>query len=455
MFDRIQNLAQSQGINGQENSLPGPSERLARRNSETTLVNPAEEIDREDRAILEAEKSDTLHALAAAIFEAALKQGSLPLSSVKSEPTAGSSKIAPIPVTNANNYQVFSLQQFNTPDEPIGHLRKPSYDEKERADSLAPLAPSRTRSTDASFGNPLYNVSSKTGSRQSASGLSGSSTLFPTISSEAVSLDDESERWANEKIPFDPRSQRLQSRTNKRKGDQLLQAIKTSSIKEFESLLLQSDTSLEEKDEKGRTPLILASLLDQVDMVKMLLANGAVAQAVDTRQATALHTAVETLSSSAMSVLLSSKDNDINDPVGSGGGVVINSLDKIGRTPLHYCTLLRCAEDRMNQTARELIDRKADINIKDKAGFPPLYYAIRNRRYSVVELFLERGAELDFNRPETSAEIGKMLDNHIAGKRRSPSLSSGMKRKDGARSPVEQKSPKFAAFTRRWSGAKT
>ena len=144
-------------------------------------------------------------------------------------------------------------------------------------------------------------------------------------------------------------------------GKPLLQAIKNGPTNVLESLL-RSDTNLEETDEKGRTPLILAANLGKADMVNRLL----ISQSIS-----------------------------------------INATDKLGRTALHYC-----AQMKMNKTIEMLLDRGADVNIQDRLRCPPMYYAIDDNSYDTVKMLLDHHATTGFKLP-TKQPIPKSIKSLI------------------------------------------
>ncbi|MCJ1278753.1 hypothetical protein MMC21_006570 [Puttea exsequens] len=119
----------------------------------------------------------------------------------------------------------------------------------------------------------------------------------------------------------------------------------------LDTLLSDSDTNLEETDDRGRTPLILAADLGKADMVNRF---------------------VESQS------------------------IEINATDELGRTALHYCTQTKM----MNQTTEKLLDHGADVNVQDDGSYPPMYYAIKDDNYDAVKMLLDHHATTDFEFPE-------------------------------------------------------
>ena len=441
MFEKFEDFTRAQGSHAQGDPAAGGIDPLQRRESDITLVNPSED-----------ENPNALHALAQSFFMQILNQmtsskGSISLPS-------GESKGPPVPSRTEQDYftdaatdlgaQRLDPRLVNSRDN-SGRPKKPSFDGQSLKNYTFPTPYLGTPPLDGSPDFLSLGDSPTSTMRRSVSGTSGSLTLAQ-ISSECIDPRDDDDSVKKENDPYKPLNEGAQHRTNKAKGVELLQVIKNSSDEHFKDLL-RSDASLEEKDEKGKTPLILAASLGKIDVVDMLLAKGANAQAVDNKQATALHNAIESSAWPVMSLLLKHRDTSH-----TACRIDVNYPDKRGRTPLHCCTSLRCAEDNMKEAVGELIAREADIDIKDNSDKNPVYYAIKHRRYSVVELFLNAGADLNFERPETSPDIGRLLDSHLAEKSPSPMSS---KRKDSAKPPRARKGSRILSFSRSRSNGDT
>ena len=195
------------------------------------------------------------------------------------------------------------------------------------------------------------------------------------------------------------------------KGMELLRAIqedREDRVDELE-LILKGNVNLEDKDDKDRTPLLVATVKDKPCIVAMLLAHNADIGAKDSSQKTALHLACEMASFSVVSSLLSPDERGGNPRPFPKFDV--NAIDRLGRTPLHYC-----AERDMVDGIRLLMDYGADINVKDKGDNLPLYFAIQKRNYATVQLLGGRQAIIDDKCQklslETSYEIKKLLKRH-------------------------------------------
>ena len=446
-------------VNMQVKSIASGIGQLERQDSNTTLVSSLEDTAGERAAIIEGENSNSFHALFTELLNQTVPtKGSISLPS-------GQSRSLPHPGMHDHNSfsgtcpcrgSEFSTSQLTDVNDPSEQLRKPSFNGKGRINSSTPLCRVRTQPSDVAPGTPLLSGSQMITMRRSTSGDAWSPTLAQEIPSDCTVFENDGESVAKDRDLREPLNEGLQNRTNKDAGAELLQVIRSGSSEVFQTFqaLLQSDTSLEVKDEKGKTPLILAASLGKVDIVEQLLAYGADVCAVDSKRATALHYAIEKRHWPVMSLLLRSRDTSLVASDSEVGDIGINLSDDIGRTPLHYCTSFNCGEDKMKDITEELIACKADINAKDGVELPPVYYAIKNRKYAVVGLFLEKGADLNFERPETSAEIGKLLEDHLAGKGPSPTVNNGKMRKESIKGQQERKGS-ISLFLRRKSGPKT
>lgn len=213
------------------------------------------------------------------------------------------------------------------------------------------------------------------------SGLGASDASTETSHTVAQSRENKSGSHGSLEAQEDIGSQR--ERESNANGTLLLEAIRTGDNYRFESLFLDRNTSFQEKDDKDRTPLLLAANLDMKDIVKRFLAD-------------------DTLFSSPNNVVSAEDTNTANHRE-----IDIHLTDTVGRSVLHYC-----AEFGMCDEAVILLDRGVDVNARDKIDYPPAYYAAKNGKDHVLKLLLERGADTDFERPiPTVSRIGRLLEN--------------------------------------------
>ena len=451
----MEDLSRAQGLPGQDEPTTSRSGYMRRRTdsnlSDITLVSPHEDIDGETEANIESENSNALHAFAQEIFIGLLKQMAPSKGSI-SLPGQFQGLSNPGATSEVRGYQdsKFSTPQYTPTEYRNAQIRRPSFPRKRQSDTASPLSQVYTRRSDVSSDDTSLSGSLQNSKR----------SISETSRSSIVPQTDDGDVLIEEEAPLKLPKKNFMARTDRQKGMELLEAIKKDN-KDMFTKLVDSNASLEEKDEKGKTPLILATSLGELEMVEHLVTRGANVQAVDNDQATALHIAARKLGNkqsfrSITSLLANPRNSGHAVSISNGNHIDINSSDKSGRTPLHNCTYSACAEDDMEEVARELITCQADVNAKDKAGRCPMYYAIDNRRFSVVKLLLKTGADVDFERPDTSLEIGRLLDNYrdyLNGKRPSPLLDSPKPRQNSSQSPKERRGSRFS-FSRRSSGSK-
>jgi ankyrin len=125
------------------------------------------------------------------------------------------------------------------------------------------------------------------------------------------------------------------------------------------------------------TPLDLATKLDRVELVQLLLANGA-NPTVSEEGFRTFYWAAEKGHLNIVNLLLA------NYPE------FINKMDQDG------CTLLSLAAQHGHvDIARLLLEKGADPNMHTENGFTPLHWAADNGKLELVNLLLERGASLN------------------------------------------------------------
>ena len=119
---------------------------------------------------------------------------------------------------------------------------------------------------------------------------------------------------------------------------------------------LTKDHGLNDKDAEGQTPLMFAAAFGSLDAMKLLIANGADAKAVNAAGITALHLAV----GDARKVRLLLEN-----------GADVNTSSLLGRTPL----LVAAGTYGSIETVRLLLDNAAAVNGADTTGMAPVIAA--------------------------------------------------------------------------------
>ena len=137
------------------------------------------------------------------------------------------------------------------------------------------------------------------------------------------------------------------------------------------------------QDEKGRTPLHVASEIGRTEMVQLLLERSTQTNLVDTDQNTPLHFAVlfcneyilenKTL---IVSMLLDAR-------------ATCNVQNRVGRTALHYASARG-----YDTIVSQLISAGAQLNVPDTDGKTALYWSIEKSQGDVYQLLFRAGAWL-------------------------------------------------------------
>lgn len=148
------------------------------------------------------------------------------------------------------------------------------------------------------------------------------------------------------------------------------------------------------------TPLELACCKEDREIVKALIAKKANVNIVNKYEnRTPLHIAVD---ASIISLLIQA-------------GANVNAQDINDKTPLHH----KVHMGHFN-AVKILLANKADVNIKNKNGYTPLYNAAtssciaRDRRHEMIDLLLNAGAKVEFGDFEQKTLLnGSMTDDSI------------------------------------------
>lgn len=156
------------------------------------------------------------------------------------------------------------------------------------------------------------------------------------------------------------------------------------------------------------TPILLATKLQKIETVKILIENGADVEAKNESGLTALKIAISSRNEQLIKILLESganvnskNDNNATPIMGASywgliriieillkSGARVNDATKAGVT-----ALMGCADSK--QVVEILIKAGADVNAKDKEGRNALFHAVNKERIETLEALLENGAEVN------------------------------------------------------------
>lgn len=166
------------------------------------------------------------------------------------------------------------------------------------------------------------------------------------------------------------------------------------------------------QDKNGWTPLMEAAEKASVNIMELLLDNGANTKLANKGGCTALHNAVCTRKVEVVSLLLRRMDKEDIDIQDSNGwsplmeaaddgqtsimrllcdaGASSRIRNKRGHTPLHKAVY--SGEVEAVSLLLERLDR-ADLDVQDVVGMTPLMLAAKRRYASIVKLLLDKGAD--------------------------------------------------------------
>ena len=156
----------------------------------------------------------------------------------------------------------------------------------------------------------------------------------------------------------------------------LSESMDTDDIPEIRKLIdAGADVNVINKD--GSTPLLIALLNRQTEIVKLLLKAGADVNKASHYGLTPLHSASASGQIEVVKLLLAAKAD-------------VNKAPHNGPTPLHLASVSGKIE-----VVKLLLAAKADVNKTAHNGITPLYVASENGQTEVVKLLLESGADVN------------------------------------------------------------
>ncbi|XP_043994024.1 histone-lysine N-methyltransferase EHMT2 isoform X7 [Gambusia affinis] len=142
-------------------------------------------------------------------------------------------------------------------------------------------------------------------------------------------------------------------------------------------MLIQAGAQVDAKDKDLRTPLLEAVINNHVDVARYLIQNGACVYHVEEDGYTGLHHAAKLGNLEIVNMLLET------------GQVDVNAQDNGGWTPIIWA-----AEHKHVQVIKSLLNRGADVSIKDKELNLCLHWAAYAGNIDIAELVLNSGSSL-------------------------------------------------------------
>ncbi|XP_032437126.1 histone-lysine N-methyltransferase EHMT2 isoform X2 [Xiphophorus hellerii] len=186
------------------------------------------------------------------------------------------------------------------------------------------------------------------------------------ISPETSSRDDDAVEGIDP--TYQPESQNRRS---------ALHAAAQRGLLEVCYMLIQAGAQVDAKDKDLRTPLLEAVINNHVDVARYLIQNGACVYHVEEDGYTGLHHAAKLGNLEIVNMLLET------------GQVDVNAQDNGGWTPIIWA-----AEHKHVQVIKSLLNRGADVSIKDKELNLCLHWAAYAGNIDIAELVLNSGCSL-------------------------------------------------------------
>lgn len=151
----------------------------------------------------------------------------------------------------------------------------------------------------------------------------------------------------------------------------LFTAVNSGNVILVRSILEEESVLINDRDDRGCTPLIVAVEQDHLDTARYLLEKGAEVNARDNEGYSALHV----VHSLDMTVLLLSH------------GAEADAADNYGLTPLHNAVI-----EGYTEIVEVLIEHGADVNSVEDKGFTPLKMAVEYKLPEIEMLLRRHGA---------------------------------------------------------------
>lgn len=202
----------------------------------------------------------------------------------------------------------------------------------------------------------------------------------------------------------------------------LMYAVENGNIS-LVNFLLKKNAKTEARDLSGKTALMTAAISGMANIVEALILHGANIEARDFLGLTALMTASEKGQTEVVAMLIQYGVN-VN-AISYGIRTVQNGFAVIQHhganiDPIHSqvlsTALIRATINGYIKIVKLLLENGAEASIIDCCGMSAGVYAVRNGRMAIVELFLEKGMNLDQRDEHNKTPIMNALDNNMKKK---------------------------------------
>lgn len=167
--------------------------------------------------------------------------------------------------------------------------------------------------------------------------------------------------------------------------------------------LIRSGVNLNCINQEGRTPLMLAALNSQPELVKLLIASGARVNEVDSKCSTPLMYAIEAEDIEIVQLMLAAKAD-------------VNAIHASGGTPLFLAVA-----NRNEEIVEELLNQGANVHTKIPSkgplssfgGFTALHFAVTGSHLEIINKLINAGCDIHAQNNEgvSSLSLAMTLGN--------------------------------------------
>jgi len=155
------------------------------------------------------------------------------------------------------------------------------------------------------------------------------------------------------------------------------EAVMGDDVPTLKAMLQKDKSLLSIRNTKKGTPLHVATKLGKLDVVKLLITNGADVNALNYKDRTPLHVAATHNQPLIAEYLV-------------GHGADLNARSDILSVPLHDAVVNNDLE-----TVKILVDKGANLNAVSKKGMTPLTAALMRNHKEIADFLMSKGAQYD------------------------------------------------------------
>lgn len=176
---------------------------------------------------------------------------------------------------------------------------------------------------------------------------------------------------------------------SKEEKQKFFQAEMQGDIDKVKELLAKNKKLLDIRNDKGGTPLHVATKLGKLEIAKFLVAEGADVNALNDKKRNPLHVAATHNQAELTRFLAAS-------------GTELDARSDILSVPLHDAVVTGNVE-----IVKILVEKGANINATSKTGMTPLTAAMLRDRKDIVDYLLSKGAKFDkrASDPKTKSQV--------------------------------------------------